>query len=142
MINKKIHKQISRYFYVEKKTGKTKKLKYCTLCMKGPFVIEDEGREIFELLPDIRYCCTCMRLHNYKVPEVTTGEEWIVYKVECKDGTIYCGTTQNLDQAIKYLNAGSGSKHLRLKSKRPVTLVESVKVDSKSEAIKLKKEIQ
>ena len=35
------------------------------------------------------------------------------YIVRCKDGTLYCGSTNNTDQRIQRHNAGRGSKYVR-----------------------------
>ena len=35
------------------------------------------------------------------------------YIVRCKDGTLYCGSTNNTEQRILRHNAGRGSKYVR-----------------------------
>jgi len=51
-----------------------------------------------------------------------SGKFW-VYIVECKDGTYYTGSTNNLEERIKLHNKGRGAKYLRYKL--PVKLVYS-----------------
>ncbi len=43
------------------------------------------------------------------------------YILECSDGTLYTGWTNNLEQRLKAHNSGKGAKYTR--SRIPVTLV-------------------
>ena len=43
------------------------------------------------------------------------------YIVECKDGTLYTGWTNNLEKRIADHNSGKGAKYTR--ARKPVTLV-------------------
>jgi putative endonuclease len=64
-----------------------------------------------------------------------------VYLVECSDGTYYCGCTQNLSTRLNEHNhSGTGAKYTR--SRRPVKLVYSEEVASKSLALKREFEIK
>ena len=45
---------------------------------------------------------------------------WQVYIVECSDGSLYTGITNNLDKRITAHNDGRGAKYT--KSRRPVKL--------------------
>ena len=45
---------------------------------------------------------------------------WHVYIIECNDGSLYTGITNNLDKRITAHNAGLGAKYT--KSRRPVRL--------------------
>ena len=66
---------------------------------------------------------------------------WYVYIVLCsKDNSLYTGITNDLDRRIKQHNTGKGAKYT--KSRAPVSLVKSFKVDSKSEALKLEYKIK
>lgn len=38
---------------------------------------------------------------------------WVVYILECRDGTLYTGITDNLDRRLKAHNAGKGAKYTR-----------------------------
>jgi putative endonuclease len=60
---------------------------------------------------------------------------WLVYIVECADGTLYTGATNNLDRRIKAHNEGKGAKYTR--SRLPVRLLVYREGLSKSEALKL-----
>lgn len=36
---------------------------------------------------------------------------WLVYLVECADGTLYCGTTTDLEKRVAAHNAGTGARY-------------------------------
>jgi putative endonuclease len=66
---------------------------------------------------------------------------WCVYMVSCSDGTLYTGITNNLEKRIDAHNLGNdGARYTR--SRRPVKLVYSENVDSKSAAAKLELRIK
>ena len=164
MINSKFHEQLNKTFYFDKKSKKNKKLSYCSLCRQGPFVEEDEQKEFF-LFSGIKFCKKCTSIHNFKESnsdgfktknEIIKFEEfnnkkekenkkqkpsWIVFTVECQDKSLYHGMSQDLEQAIKNINRGSGPKSLRSKIKRPVVLILKRKPVTKEEAIKIKSEL-
>ncbi len=50
-----------------------------------------------------------------------TGEDsWLLYIVECRDGSLYTGITNDLDRRLKQHNDGDASRYTR--SRRPVVL--------------------
>ena len=55
------------------------------------------------------------------------------YIVRCKDDSLYCGWTNNLEKRIESHNAGTGAKYT--KSRRPVKLVYYEIFDTKEEAM-------
>lgn len=55
------------------------------------------------------------------------------YIVECADGSLYCGWTNDLEKRITDHNAGKGAKYT--KSRLPVKLVYSETFDTKEEAM-------
>ena len=55
------------------------------------------------------------------------------YLVECADGSLYCGWTNNLEKRIADHNAGKGAKYT--KSRLPVKLVYYETFDTKEEAM-------
>ena len=66
---------------------------------------------------------------------MTFNDSWYVYIVRCNDGTLYTGITKNLDKRIDEHNSGNGgAKYTR--PRRPVTLVYTEQVESRSEAAK------
>lgn len=40
-------------------------------------------------------------------------KQWVVYILECRDGTLYTGITDDLDRRLKAHNAGRGAKYTR-----------------------------
>ena len=62
-------------------------------------------------------------------------KNWMMYVVECADGTLYTGITNNMERRLLEHNYGMrGAKYTR--SRRPVKLVFSIGCDSHSEAAK------
>ena len=57
----------------------------------------------------------------------------LVYILECADGTLYCGWTNDLDSRLKKHNNGLASKYTR--SRLPVELVYFEEFESKEEAM-------
>ena len=55
------------------------------------------------------------------------------YIVECADGSLYCGWTNDLDKRIADHNAGKGAKYT--KGRLPVELVYHETFDTKEEAM-------
>lgn len=56
------------------------------------------------------------------------------YIVRCKDDSLYCGWTNNLEKRIASHNAGTGAKYT--KSRHPVELVYFETFDTKEEAMR------
>jgi putative endonuclease len=61
-------------------------------------------------------------------------QSWYVYMVECSDGTIYTGITNDLDARIIKHNSGKGAKYTR--GRTPVKLKATWTYKLKSEAAK------
>lgn len=55
------------------------------------------------------------------------------YIVECSDGTLYTGWTNNLEKRLETHNAGKGAKYT--KTRRPVKLVYQEQFETKEEAM-------
>lgn len=47
-------------------------------------------------------------------------KQWVVYILECRDGTLYTGITDDLPRRLKAHNSGKGAKYTR--GRGPVTL--------------------
>ncbi len=63
------------------------------------------------------------------------NNSWYIYIVRCNDGTLYTGITKDLDKRIHEHNSGDGgAKYTRFR--RPVTLVYTEQVESRSDAAK------
>ena len=65
---------------------------------------------------------------------------WVCYLLECADGTLYCGITNDLDKRLAAHNAGEGAKYTR--SRLPVQLKYSEPCADKSSALKREHEIK
>lgn len=59
---------------------------------------------------------------------------WYVYILECADGTLYTGITNNLIKRLETHNKGKGAKYTR--ARLPVRLQASFEVENKSLAAK------
>ena len=59
---------------------------------------------------------------------------YIVYLLECRDGSLYCGITNDLEKRLKAHNNGTGAKYT--KSRRPVCVVYVEECASKSDALR------
>ena len=55
--------------------------------------------------------------------------------IKCRDGSIYCGATNNIEKRLRAHNEGKGSKYT--KSRLPVVLLLTSCSMSRSEALKL-----
>ena len=64
--------------------------------------------------------------------------KWYVYILQCADGTLYTGITNDLDRRLKAHNAGTASKYTRVR--RPVAMVYQEEADAKGNA--LRRELQ
>ena len=62
------------------------------------------------------------------------------YIVQCKDGSLYTGWTNNLEKRIKAHNEGKGAKYT--KARRPVKLIYYEEFSSKEEAMRREYEIK
>ncbi len=57
-----------------------------------------------------------------------------VYLLRCRDGSLYCGWTDDLERRIATHNAGKGARYTR--SRKPVRLVWSEELADRSAALK------
>lgn len=65
---------------------------------------------------------------------------WVVYLVECRDSSLYCGITNNLEKRIAIHNKGKGAKYTR--SRLPVVLLVVSTCMSMSLALKLEYKVK
>ena len=63
-----------------------------------------------------------------------TFMDWLVYIVECRDGSLYTGITNDLQKRIESHNTGTGAKYTA--ARRPVRLVYREDAASRSAASK------
>ena len=61
-------------------------------------------------------------------------KQWLVYILECGDGTLYTGITDDLPHRLEMHRAGKGAKYTRGRS--PLTLVFQDSAESYSDALK------
>lgn len=61
-------------------------------------------------------------------------KQWLVYILQCGDGTLYTGITDDLPHRLEMHRAGKGAKYTR--GRAPLTLVYREDVPSYSEALK------
>ncbi len=66
--------------------------------------------------------------------------KWTVYMVKCRDGSLYTGMTNSIEDRLEKHNSGKGAKYTR--SRLPVRLVWSKMVKTESAARKLEAEIK
>jgi len=79
-----------------------------------------------------------MRDEWYSMNKLKKREEsiWYVYILECADGTYYTGITTDVNRRLKEHNKGKkAAKYTR--SRRPLKLLASTQVPTRSEALKL-----
>ncbi|MBQ4641289.1 MAG: GIY-YIG nuclease family protein [Oscillospiraceae bacterium] len=61
-------------------------------------------------------------------------KQWVLYMLECKDGSLYTGITDNLSRRIQMHESGKGAKYTR--GRAPLKLVYSEICESHSQALK------
>ncbi len=59
---------------------------------------------------------------------------WYLYLLECNDGTVYTGITNNLERRLQEHNNGTASRYTR--SRLPVKLLYQEQCKSRSSALK------
>lgn len=66
---------------------------------------------------------------------ITLKKKWLIYILECRDGSLYCGITNNLEKRLKQHKGEikGGAKYTR--SHLPCKLVYEEKSASRSEAL-------
>jgi putative endonuclease len=65
---------------------------------------------------------------------------WLVYILECSDGSLYTGVTNNIDRRLKQHNEGKGAKYTRVR--RPLVLRFTEDIGDKSLAHKREYQIK
>lgn len=61
-------------------------------------------------------------------------QSWFVYILRCKDDSLYCGITPDLEKRLEQHRSGKGAKYTR--GRAPLELVYHEEVTSHSEALK------
>jgi ribonuclease HI len=65
----------------------------------------------------------------------TEEKEWCIYVLQCRDGSLYTGITNDLEHRLKQHEAGKGSKYVR--SRSPFELVRMIPCKNAGEARRL-----
>lgn len=65
---------------------------------------------------------------------------WYVYLLECSDGSLYCGITNDINRRVDTHNKGKGAKYT--KNRLPVKIFYTESVSNKSEAAKREYQIK
>lgn len=65
---------------------------------------------------------------------------WQVYLVECADGTLYCGVTNDLDRRVAMHSSGTGARYTR--GRGPVRLVWREAAGSKGDALRRERTVK
>ena len=65
---------------------------------------------------------------------------WHVYIIECKDGKLYTGITNNLERRIKAHNSGNGGKFTKYRA--PVKLLYTENYPSRPHALRREAQIK
>ena len=85
--------------------------------------------------PSIATLFECEASKLLKEENSTMFNQWCVYILECSDGSLYTGITNNLNKRIQTHNDGKGAKYT--KSRLPVALKWSQTCENRSEASKM-----
>ena len=67
-------------------------------------------------------------------------KEWVLYMLRCRDGSLYTGSTNNLEKRLEAHRSGKGAKYTR--GRCPLELVYTEKCEDKSAALKREVEIK
>jgi putative endonuclease len=67
-------------------------------------------------------------------------QDWYLYIVRCKDGSLYTGITTDVERRFSEHRSGKGSKYLRGRS--PLTLVFQKKLGSKNLALAVENKVK
>ena len=67
-------------------------------------------------------------------------KQWVVYILECRDGTLYTGITDRLEHRLKAHNEGKGAKYTR--GRTPVELVYREEHPNRAQASKREYQIK
>ena len=68
------------------------------------------------------------------------NKTWSVYLLDCADGTIYCGISNDVHKRLATHNKGKGAKYTR--GRLPVTLKAARGGYTKSEALRLEYKVK
>lgn len=81
-----------------------------------------------------------IRSAPYDTVTEKTVETWTVYLLQCADGTLYCGITNNLIRRIAQHNRGRGARYTR--GRTPCILLGHALFPGKGEALRVEYRIK
>jgi predicted GIY-YIG superfamily endonuclease len=81
-----------------------------------------------------------LRENRLDTKDKTRGGEWCVYVLNCRNGSLYIGITNDLAQRLKQHERGKGSKYVR--SWRPFELVKTICCKDAGEARRLEYDLK
>ena len=67
-------------------------------------------------------------------------KQWVVYILQCRDGTLYTGITDRLEHRIKAHNEGKGAKYTR--GRGPVMLLWQEQCEGHSQALRREAQVK
>lgn len=77
-----------------------------------------------------------------------SSSPWIVYLLRCRDGSLYCGMTNDLLRRLDQHAAGEGSKYVRSRLpfklaavSRPLSRSQAAKAEAKIKCLKTKQKL-
>ena len=82
------------------------------------------------------YFTTKINKHGKKFfMDITPQNKWLIYIIECRDGSLYCGITNNIEKRLKQHKGEikGGAKYTR--SHQPCNLVYKEKSASRGQAL-------
>lgn len=65
---------------------------------------------------------------------------WYLYLLRCSDGTIYTGISNNVEKRLAAHRSGRGARYLR--GRAPLALARKVRVGSRSDALKVERQVK
>lgn len=65
---------------------------------------------------------------------------WVVYLLECRDGSLYCGVTNHLEKRVALHDAGRGARYTR--GRGPVRVVWWEEASSRGVALRREAEVK
>ena len=86
--------------------------------------------------------CTTTGSADNSADNSATPSAWLVYLLECADGTLYCGITTNMNRRLHQHNGQlpGGARYTR--GRRPVRLLASRACACQGEALRLEKAVK
>jgi putative endonuclease len=67
-------------------------------------------------------------------------EDWYVYIVRCRDGSLYTGITTDVDRRLAEHENNKGSRYLR--GRGPLNLVFQKRIGKKGQALKIERKVK